>query len=229
MATQSLNYPTWLRLSDVLSSEQVRINQPICHLQSHEQQGNMSLIDQLHQRLKDYWILVANVSGLLSGFAYVVSTAGIEFGEGSIVGVKLRDIYAFLITTSFITSLAATLLATLLYGTLNVLGPEHSKQFVKKYYWICGKPLTLCIIGVFFMMLSQLPFLATAYHVWVFWYGIVLLIAFVAGMLYFYVLLRGETIVLVNGTKDEQVHLNEAGLTEVISNDTDMESGLKAE
>ena len=113
-----------------------------------------------------------------------------------------------------------------------MLGPEHSKQFVKKYYWICGKPLDLCIVGVSCMMLSQLPFLATTYHMWVFWSGIVLLFAFVVAMVYSYVLLRRETIALVNERKEDSalsVHLSLAGNAVVATDENDPESGIKAE
>eukprot|EP01084_Bolivina_argentea_P052052 95652_1 len=124
---------TWLRLSQVIPP------------------------DDLQKRLKDYYMLIANISGLTSGFAYVVSNSEIHFGDDKVGIAKRADIFGFLITTSFVLSLGATLLSALLYSSVNILGPEGSVKFVQKFYWLCGKPLTLCLFGILFMLFSQVP------------------------------------------------------------------------
>ena len=115
-------------------------------------------------------MLIANISGLTSGFSYVVSATEINFGDDRVGYVYRADIFGFLITTSFLLSLGSTLLAALLYASVNLLGPEGTVRFVQRFYWLCGKPLTLCLLGVFFMLASQVPTIATLYSQWVYIY-----------------------------------------------------------
>ena len=150
---------TWLRLSSIIPPE------------------------ELQKRLKDYWMLIANISGLTSGFAYVVASSEINFGEAKVGIAKRKDIFGFLITTSFVLSLGSTLLAALLYASVNILGPEGTIAFVQQFYWLCGKPLTLCLFGVLLMFLSQLPTIATLYSEW----------------MYIYALIIGITVVIISG------------------------------
>lgn len=142
--------------------------------------------EELQRRLKDYWMLIANIAGLTSGFSYVVASSEINFADAQVGFARRADIFGFLITTSFLFSLGSTLLAALLFASVNILGPEGTVRFVQQFYWLCGKPLTLCLLGVFFMLASQVPTVAALYSQWVYIYVLVfgLLLIFIAMGIY---------------------------------------------
>eukprot|EP01084_Bolivina_argentea_P128755 227522_1 len=86
---------------------------------------------------------------------YVVSNSEINFGDDKVGIAKHAVIFGFLIT------LLSALLSALLYSSVNILGSEGSVKFV----WLCGKPLTLCLFGILFMLFSQVPSIATLYSI----------------------------------------------------------------
>eukprot|EP01083_Nonionella_stella_P141556 436486_1 len=158
---------------------------------------------ELQQRLKDYWSLLANISGLTSGFAYVVSNSEVDFGDEMVGSVKRGDIYGFLITTSFLFSLGATMLASLLYAMVNILGPKGTVQFVQKFYWLCGKPLTACLLGTFFMLASQVPLVRTLYSTWVFVYTVIFGSAIIILSIFIYLKLNKGLMEMMDETISE--------------------------
>lgn len=84
--------------------------------------------------------MITNISGLTSGFAYVVGNGNADFGDQKVKGTNFsrQDVFGFLITTSFILSLAAVMLSATLYAVFNILSPRHIVRFVRKWYWLVG-------------------------------------------------------------------------------------------
>ena len=183
---------TWLRLSTIIPAE------------------------ELQTRLKAYWMLIANIAGLTSGFAYVVSATEINFGDEKVGIAKRADIFGFLITTSFMLSLGSTLLAALLFASVNILGPEGTIRFVQQFYWLCGKPLTLCLLGVFFMLASQVPTIATLYSQWVYIYVLVFGLSMLAGAAFLYIKVQRTMIRMM----DEKIIASQRNLNIEQGNDT---------
>lgn len=83
-------------------------------------------IDTVQQKLKDYWAMIASIAGLVAGFSYVVTnTDNITYKSQGTLDIELRyNIYGFFITLTLVLSLSSTLIATILYGSINQIGDK---------------------------------------------------------------------------------------------------------
>merc|ERR1719320_1944299 len=99
----------------------------------------------------------------------------------------------------------------MLCGVVNVLGSKKTRDFVKDYHWLCRKPLPLCILGIFFMLMSQMPMIHATYSLWVYWYTFAIGILVLAIGVYLYCKLMSAMLGLLeeNKPKDKKGDLHE--------------------
>lgn len=114
----------------------------------------------LSTRLKNYYTMSGTLSGLTSGFTYLVSTSNLEFKVADTVinGVTLPriNIWAGLVLTSFLFSLGSTLLSSMILGFANLVGVNNSYWFVSKFYLFLDLPIVLLIGSLIVMLASGL-------------------------------------------------------------------------
>eukprot|EP01084_Bolivina_argentea_P128757 227525_1 len=162
---------------------------------------------------------------------YVVSNSEINFGDDKVGIAKRGDIFGFLISTSFLLSLGATLLSALLYSSVNILGAEGSVQFVQEFHWLCGKPLTLCLFGILFMLFSQVPSIATLYSTWVYVYSMIVGIVVIIISAFLYIKVQKAMVGIMSEkitSAQRNINTSENEQQNLINTDNDMQIGIKS-
>ena len=58
--------------------------------------------EELQQRLQSYWSLISTISGLIGGFAYIVSNTDVTFGNNNFLGGSRSDAFGCITITTFL-------------------------------------------------------------------------------------------------------------------------------
>ncbi|KXS14044.1 hypothetical protein M427DRAFT_70932 [Gonapodya prolifera JEL478] len=143
---------------------------------------------ELSDRAKNYWQLVCSVSGLTSGFTYLVSNSGVTFDpslSSTILGIDRKALCGGLVAFAFLFCLSATLWSATLYGELNMLGDQDAKWFISRFWYLCDSPFVLCGIGIVLMLANGAFVLGGLYDNHALFYT-VLTFGVVAMLAYFY-------------------------------------------
>lgn len=136
--------------------------------------------EELHKRLESNWTAVAGVSGLITGFTYVVSNTDITFGQDGPLSEYRHDLFGLFSMLSFLTALQATLFSAGLFGMINLLGEENTNWFVQQNWYIIDLPLICCIVSIALMLISALISIGGIVSNWV--YYTILTVGVVAGL-----------------------------------------------
>ena len=148
----------------------------------------------LHERLSQYWTLMATIAGLLAGFSYVIANTSIQFVNDH--AAWRRDVFGGLIIMTFLTALTGTLMSALLFGYLNVIGKENAKWFVLEWWLLVDVPLVFVNLTVFLMLITSLIAIGGLYSDWV-WY--LALFVGIMGIILFFVCF----ILIKNSVRDK--------------------------
>eukprot|EP01083_Nonionella_stella_P000207 651_1 len=149
-----------------------------CCKKEVERQSNWILTAKAHEndpedifeRIKGHWELIASISALISGFTYIVasnSKPDWDFPDILVGGISRDALYGVISFVTFMIATASLLLAAILIGFLKVVGKEHAVKFVTEFaqdrtlYY----PEKLMILSVLLMFLSALISLG-GYYDW---------------------------------------------------------------
>ena len=111
---------------------------------------------EVYERLKDFWGLIASLSGLIAGFSYVIVSGGTpNFDEGkSSLSLETRTrLYGYFLGTTFVGSLGGTLLASGLYAFVIWAGASDVDWYVNTFdalFYVPSALLGLAIISMLF-------------------------------------------------------------------------------
>ena len=164
-------------------------------------------IKSVQQKLKDYWGMIASIAGLIAGFSYVVTNTDITYKSQGTLDIETRyNVYGFFITLTLVLSLASTLIATILYGSINQIGA--SKDLL---LWFCQEFEIYFSIPSYLLLLSILTTLcgcsisiAGIYDSWVWIVGVI-----VGGILFITVLCVYIKILYALNKKQRHCLLNQ--------------------
>lgn len=123
----------------------------------------------LHTRLEQNWTAVAGVSGLVTGFTYVVANTDITFTQGGPLSEYRHDLFGFFSMLSFLTALMATLFSAGLFGMINLLGEENTNWFVIQNWYIIDLPLVSAITSIALMLVSAMISIGGIVEKWVYY------------------------------------------------------------
>ena len=143
----------------------------------------------LYERLKDYYSMLAGVSGLIAGFVFIVTNTPIEWKYKGYLEFDTRsDIFGGFLIIGLITSLIATLFATALYGLVNMIGPDDELliAFVNDNEKFVGKPNVLMMASVIIMLFGSGFGIGGLYSTWVFWVYIITTVLLAGGLLMYF-------------------------------------------
>lgn len=112
--------------------------------------------EELMERCRVFWELISTISGLTTGFTYLVTNQPPSFTVDIIEGTSLsrKEIYGALLVFSFLLCLSSTLLAATFVGMINLAGKEFTIQFVRTFGYLANVPLMLLVLGIVMMLLS---------------------------------------------------------------------------
>eukprot|EP01084_Bolivina_argentea_P094938 170691_1 len=130
--------------------------------------------EELHNRLEQNWTAVAGVSGLITGFTYVVTNSDITFTHGGPLSTYRHDLFGFFSMLSFLTALQSLLFSAGLFGMVNLLGVESTNWFIKRNWWIIDVPLVCCMSSIGLMLVSAIVSIGGLVNKWVYYTILVL-------------------------------------------------------
>ena len=179
----------------------------------------------LHSRLKENWTMVGSVSGLVTGFTYVVANSDIEFSHGLLFDEYRHDLFAFVSMLSFSFALQATLFSAGLYGMLNVLGICNTKWFIQQNWFIIDIPLIFCATGIVLMLASALISTGGLVPAWA--YFILLCIGSCGTIFFSVVFFRMQRMMYRKLENQKILSTNDvlAGINETNDDENEQESG----
>eukprot|EP01083_Nonionella_stella_P150707 480525_1 len=143
----------------------------------------------LYGRLKDYYSMIASISGLISGFVFVVTTTPVTWKYEGYIPKDIRsDLFGAFLLLGLVTALLATLFATALYGLVNMIGPDDELLilFIDQNSKFVGKPNSFMIASVIIMLIGSGIAVGGLYSLWVFVLYIVATVTFCAFLVAYY-------------------------------------------
>jgi len=120
------------------------------------------------------WKAMSTVSGIASGFAYTVIATDKHFNS-----VVAADIFGVLVTSSFIMTLFGCLLAQLLAGIVEAMGPSRTEQFLRDNCNIIRIPVPATVFGMLLFTLSCLVLIWKDFTDGVFYFAVVMWTVFI--------------------------------------------------
>mmetsp|Transcript_44015 Transcript_44015/g.70570 ORF Transcript_44015/g.70570 Transcript_44015/m.70570 type:complete len:213 (+) Transcript_44015:36-674(+) len=144
----------------------------------------------LYDRLKDYYSMIASVSGLISGFVFIVTNTPVEWKYRGMIARDTRsDIFGGLLLLGLIVALVSTLFATALYGLVNMIGPDDEllTEFISQNEWYLGKPNLLMMWAVVIMLIGSGFAVGGLYSDWVFWMYVTVTVLMAGGLLFYFI------------------------------------------
>mmetsp|Transcript_21076 Transcript_21076/g.33676 ORF Transcript_21076/g.33676 Transcript_21076/m.33676 type:complete len:217 (-) Transcript_21076:110-760(-) len=88
----------------------------------------------VYDRLSSQFGIISALSGVIAGFTYIVSNAGIEFTEGEFIPDNIRkEIFGSLVAIAFCLSLTSALLSASTGIFLNINGPDDAHWFFQTF------------------------------------------------------------------------------------------------
>ena len=120
---------------------------------------NSNITDKvLQDHLKDYWGLLGSVSGLIAGFSFLVVAGEPEFGNSNAtISRETRQIlFGIFIMITFMTSLGATLLASMMYANILKISEEKVRWFIKTFPGYIRAPAILMGMSIASMLISAM-------------------------------------------------------------------------
>ena len=113
---------------------------------------------ELFDKLLHYWSSIGTLSGLMAGFTFNVLTNDSDlltkYSKWSVFRWHELDFFALFLSISFYASLAATLMASLLYSHVNYVGKQRVAWFIQQFEKTIQKPQELFFLGVFCLLFS---------------------------------------------------------------------------
>ena len=114
--------------------------------------------DQLLYRLKDNYSTLASISGLISGFVFVVTNQNIEWkNQSSVISPETRsNIVGSLFAISLLLSLTSTVVSVMYYTMATIVGADaeilvelinHTKIFVRLPTWALVVAILIMLFG----------------------------------------------------------------------------------
>mmetsp|Transcript_18390 Transcript_18390/g.29207 ORF Transcript_18390/g.29207 Transcript_18390/m.29207 type:complete len:214 (+) Transcript_18390:25-666(+) len=165
-----------------------------------------------YERLKDLNAIIGSTSGLIAGFTFLVTNTPIDWKYDNYISKQTRsDIFGAFLIVGLITSLIATLLATAIYGFINLIGPHNEQlfaDFIRRNQRYLGLPTLLLNISVLVMFVGASFAVGGLYSTWV--YALYLILA-IAGAAFI-----GAYFVYNQSTLGKQYHAMLASLPDYV-------------
>ena len=152
----------------------------------------------LRDRVTSRWSAMYTVSGIATGFTYVVIAAEKDLGN-----VLVNDIFGILVTSAFIFTLFGALLSQFWVGVIDVLGPNGTKVILGKFDYLVRAPLRLAMLGMLLFTLSVLPLIYAHFTAGVFYFACTLWFIVIAAAIIIYFWIESELSELLDKTEDE--------------------------
>lgn len=109
--------------------------------------------DELFESLQTYQSLIATLSGLISGFSYVVlSQESIDYDVQNFIGFDRSDVTAGFITFAFFTSMAALGLEATLYFYGGFGGKDNVKNWLQQSGKFVNIPVFFLVFAIGLML-----------------------------------------------------------------------------
>eukprot|EP01084_Bolivina_argentea_P129761 229134_1 len=140
-------------------------------------------------RLKDHFSIISNVSGLISGFVFVVTNSSVQWKYEGYLGDELRtNCFGFCTVLSLILSLTATLMSIIYYGWMNVIGEHYEmiNEMVQRHDKLINLPLALMMVAVTLMFVGASFAVGGLYGAIVYWAYIVIALLCVISVIIFF-------------------------------------------
>mmetsp|Transcript_52885 Transcript_52885/g.87630 ORF Transcript_52885/g.87630 Transcript_52885/m.87630 type:complete len:200 (+) Transcript_52885:74-673(+) len=146
-------------------------------------------------KLKEYQTIVANISGLIAGFVFVVSNTNVEWKFDGYLDATVRtNVYGacFLLALTF--ALSATLWAVIIYGNINTYGPNQTMvmRYADANRMYIGMPLFLMIVAIALMLLGTTLAVDGLYGKETFWVFVGFEILSVTVLLWYFIVVQGK-------------------------------------
>lgn len=148
--------------------------------------------EDLYDRLKDFWSLVASLCALMAGFSFVVVVA--EGAQASFTDIRIRG-YGYTALTTFTCSLGGTLMGSMLYAYLVMAGKTNVGWFVREFSIFFMIPSLLLGVGVVAMLGATMVAIGHWMPDDVYWFTVIL------GAIIFLCILAVNMVILPKTTK----------------------------
>ena len=126
----------------------------------------------LCEKIKSYYTVLAEISGLISGFTFVVTSSNIEWKYDGYFGDELRtNLFGICLLIALVLGIWCTLLSVIIYGNFNAIGSSQNvvMGFVTNYQAFIHMPVGLLVVSIGFMLLGVTVAIDGLYSKLVFW------------------------------------------------------------
>eukprot|EP01084_Bolivina_argentea_P318489 552334_1 len=121
--------------------------------------------EKLFASLQTYQSLIATLSGLISGFSYVVlSQERIEYKTNHFLGSNRSDVSAGFVTFAFLASLSCLIVASTLYFYAAFGGESNVKNWVKRTSKFLDMPVFMLITSIGFILIGSVIHIGGFYN-----------------------------------------------------------------
>eukprot|EP01084_Bolivina_argentea_P131643 232336_1 len=111
--------------------------------------------DQLYNDLQTYQSLVATLSGLITGFSYVVLSEPImEYEEDKFLGSDRANVQAGFTICAFMFAIFSVIVGSTLYGFAGFAGAKHVRIWMRKAHKIIDIPTMTLAISITSMLVG---------------------------------------------------------------------------
>lgn len=110
--------------------------------------------NELLKRVQDNWSNLGIVSGLISGFTFLVISQEVTFVVPFNGSLSREEIFTICTGLSFVFALCATLMCSYMHGIVNIGGQQQVRELVQKWCIIFGFPLYCTVISIFGLLIA---------------------------------------------------------------------------
>eukprot|EP01084_Bolivina_argentea_P148171 259103_1 len=103
------------------------------------------------ERCKQYYSFMASISGLVSGFTFIALSEAPSFAGTTVV------LYSVMASFAFVLSLTCTIVSTVLWVSLVILGAAGAKFFGRKFSKFHNIPAITLVLSFLFMGAAIVP------------------------------------------------------------------------